>query len=90
MDIDVLHLAKLSCLRIEENQIADFEKRLGLVISKLDEMPNVNLEIPQVNPSRPMTLRPDKVGENKLTRDSLMANAPKVQAGCFVVPKTVE
>ena len=37
-----------------------------------------------------MKLREDVEGTDKLSRNELLANAPKMQAGCVVVPKTVE
>jgi Asp-tRNA(Asn)/Glu-tRNA(Gln) amidotransferase C subunit len=37
-----------------------------------------------------MHLREDKLAEDKLSRDVMLKNAPKVVAGCVVVPKTVE
>ena len=38
----------------------------------------------------PMTLREDIAVTNKFKREELLSNAPEVQAGCLVVPKTVE
>ena len=37
-----------------------------------------------------MTLREDVAETGKFTREELMKNAPEVQAGCLLVPKTVE
>ena len=37
-----------------------------------------------------MTLREDIAVTNKFKREELLSNAPEVQAGCLVVPKTVE
>ena len=55
-----------------------------------------NLKLPEVdgdvdlNPEDAMTLREDKAVTDKFRREELLANAPEVQAGCLVVPKTVE
>ena len=38
----------------------------------------------------PMKLREDVAVEHKFRREEMLANAPVVQSGCLVVPKTVE
>ena len=37
-----------------------------------------------------MELREDKLADDKLSRDVMLSNAPKVVAGCVVVPKVVD
>ena len=37
-----------------------------------------------------MRLREDVAKDHKFKREEMLANAPEVQAGCLVVPKTVE
>ena len=44
----------------------------------------------KLDTENPMTLREDVAVQNKFSRDELLKNAPEVQAGCLVVPKTVE
>ncbi len=89
MKIDIAHVAKLSKLRIEPEKMAKFETDMEAIVDMVDRLPDVPDE-PMLNADNPMTLREDIVVENKFSRDEILANAPQVQAGCLVVPKTVE
>lgn len=89
MSIDIKHIAKLSRLRIEEDKLEKFEKDMESIVAMVDKLPDIKDEL-NLDSSNPMTLRKDKAVLNKFTRDELIANAPEVQAGCLVVPKTVE
>lgn len=89
MNIDLPHIARLSGLRIEEYKLPqlqqDFEDMLAM-INHLPEEPDM-LPVDQDNC---MQLREDTAEAGKFTRDALLQNAPAVQSGCAVVPKTVE
>ncbi|MCI1269141.1 MAG: Asp-tRNA(Asn)/Glu-tRNA(Gln) amidotransferase subunit GatC [Ruminococcus sp.] len=89
MSIDIKHIAKLSRLRIEDEKLEKFEKDMENIVAMVDKLPEISDEL-TLDASNPMKLREDKAVPNKFTRDELIANAPKVQAGCLVVPKTVE
>ncbi|MCC8136109.1 MAG: Asp-tRNA(Asn)/Glu-tRNA(Gln) amidotransferase subunit GatC [Ruminococcus sp.] len=89
MSIDIKHIAKLSRLRIEDEKLAKFEKDMENIVAMVDRLPDIEDEL-TLDPSDAMPLREDKAVPNKFTRDELIANAPEVQAGCLVVPKTVE
>lgn len=90
MSIDVQHLAKLARLRIEDEQLPKFEKDMESIVAMVEQLPEVSGDASGLDPEHPMKLRPDVEGTDKLTRNELLANAPKMQAGCVVVPKTVE
>lgn len=89
MEIDIKHIAKLARLRIEEDQFDKFKKEMQNIVDMVEKLPDVNDEL-VLDESNPMRLREDVAVTNKFTREELMKNAPKVQAGCLVVPKTVE
>lgn len=89
MSIDIKHIAKLSRLRIEDDKLAKFEKDMESIVAMVDRLPDIEEEL-NLDVSNAMKLREDKAVTNKFTRDELIANAPEVQAGCLVVPKTVE
>ncbi len=89
MAIDIQHIAKLARLRIEDEKLAQFEKDMESIVAMVDRLPDVSDEL-TLDASNPMELRPDVAVTKKFTRDALLANAPDVQAGCVVVPKTVE
>lgn len=89
MNIDIRHIAKLSRLRIEDEKLEKFEKDMESIVAMVDRLPDIDEEL-ALDPSDAMRLREDKAEPDKFTRDELIANAPEVQAGCLVVPKTVE
>lgn len=89
MNIDIKHIAQLSRLRIEDDELAKFEEDMQNIVKMVDKLPSIDDEL-TLNADDPMTFREDKVGKNKFTRQELMQNAPSVKAGCLVVPKTIE
>lgn len=90
MSIDVKHLAKLARLRIEDDKLAKFEKDMESIVTMVEQLPDVSGDAWNLDPNHPMKLREDTEGTDKLPRAELLANAPQMQAGCVVVPKTVE
>ncbi len=90
MAIDVKHLAKLARLRIEDEKLASFEKDMENIVNMVEQMPQVEGDASGLYPDNPMKLREDVCVTDKFTRAEILANAPKMQAGCVVVPKTVE
>lgn len=90
MKIDIRHIAKLSRLKIEDDKLEKFEKDMELIVNMVDDMPDIDGDLTLLDEDNPMTLREDKAVTDKFKRDELLANAPEVQAGCLVVPKTVE
>lgn len=89
MDIDIRHIAKLSRLRIDDSELAGYEKEMSDIITMVDAMPDIHDEL-TVDPDNAMTLRSDEIADKKIPRDEILKNAPKVVAGCVVVPKTVD
>lgn len=89
MKIDIKHIAKLSRLRIEDDKLEKFEKDMESIVNMVDRLPDVEGTL-DLNPKDTMTLREDKAVTDKFKRKELLKNAPEVQAGCLVVPKTVE
>lgn len=89
MKIDIKNIAKLSRLRIEDDKLEKFEKDMESIVNMVDRLPDVEGML-DLNPKDTMTLREDKAVTDKFKREELLKNAPEVQAGCLVVPKTVE
>jgi aspartyl-tRNA(Asn)/glutamyl-tRNA(Gln) amidotransferase subunit C len=90
MGIDVKHLAKLARLRIEEEKLPAFEKDMQNIVNMVEQMPSLTGDATGLDPNNPMQLREDICEPGKYTRKEVLANAPKMQAGCVVVPKTIE
>lgn len=89
MNIDIKHIAKLSRLRIEEDELASYEKEMLNMIGMVEAMPEIKDEL-HIDEQNVMALRADELSDNRISRDVMLKNAPKVVAGCVVVPKTVE
>ena len=89
MNIDIKHIAKLSRLRIEEEELASYEKEMLNMIGMVEAMPEIKDEL-RIDETNVMTLRADELNDKRISRDVMLKNAPKVVAGCVVVPKTVE
>ncbi|MBQ1238051.1 MAG: Asp-tRNA(Asn)/Glu-tRNA(Gln) amidotransferase subunit GatC [Oscillospiraceae bacterium] len=89
MQIDILHIAKLARLSIEEEKIAKFQSEMENIVAMCEKLPPMEGSFTAVDPSNPMQLREDEVRPS-LKRDLLLKNAPQTQAGCVVVPKVVE
>lgn len=89
MNIDIKHIAKLSRLHIEEEELASYEKEMLNMIGMVEAMPEIKDEL-HIDETNVMTLRADELNDNRISRDVMLKNAPKVVAGCVVVPKTVE
>lgn len=88
--IDIKHIAKLSRLRIEDDKAEEFEKQMQGIVKMVEKLPDDIADEPLLDENNSMELREDKAVTGKYTRQELMGNAPKVKAGCLVVPKTVE
>lgn len=89
MNIDIKHIAKLARLRIEDDQLDKFESEMQNIVGMVEKLPDIQDEM-TLDPDNPMILRKDVAVQDKFTRQELMQNAPRVKAGCLVVPKTVE
>lgn len=89
MQIDIKHIAKLSRLKIDDSEIASYEKEMTNMIAMVERMPEISDEL-TIDPDNAMTLRADELSDSRISRDVMLSNAPKVVAGCVVVPKTVD
>lgn len=89
MEIDIKRIAKLSRLRIDESEAKSYEDEMKNIIAMVERMPDITDEL-TLDLENVMTLREDKLAVERISRDVMLSNAPKVVAGCVVVPKTVE
>lgn len=88
-NIDIKHIAKLARLHIDDDKLDKIENEMQNIVNMVEQLPEINDEL-ALDADNPMILRKDKAVTDKFTRQELMQNAPKVKAGCLVVPKTVE
>lgn len=89
MNIDIKHIAKLSRLKIDDSEIARYEKEMSDIIDMVEQLPAIEDDL-LLDTANVMQLRKDEISNEKLSRDEILKNAPKVVAGCVVVPKTVD
>ena len=89
MNIDIKHIAKLARLRIEDEKLSKFENDMQAIVNMVENLPEIKEEL-VLDKDNAMVLRHDIAEIRKFTRDELLKNAPHIQAGCLVVPKTVE
>lgn len=88
MKIDIRYVAGLAKLRFDEDELPRMQKELELIAGMVDGLPT--LEDMRMGPdtTHEIILRTDEP-ERSVGRDALFSNAPQVQAGCIVVPKTL-
>ena len=88
LPFNIQKIAKLSMLTLTEQEEKKYEALLREALESIETLPQAgDFEVkPQVVT---MKLREDKVCPST-KRDDLLASAPQVEAGCFVVPKIVE
>ena len=88
-NIDIKHVAKLARIKISDDELPKYSEEMNNIIRMVEAMPEIDDEL-LVDESGVMDLREDKLMDSKISRDEILKNAPKVVAGCVVVPKTVE
>lgn len=88
MDMDIKRLAKLARLKFTPEEEAKYAAQMTNIVAMVEQLPDLDASGPLIDPDNPMEFRKDEV-ERKYNRTELIANAPEVQAGCIVVPKTV-
>lgn len=89
ISIDIKHIAKLARLKIDDSELPRYESEMRDFIGMVNSMPDIEDSL-IVDPNNAMELREDKLADDKLSRDVMLSNAPKVVAGCVVVPKVVD
>ncbi len=88
----VKHIAKLSQLKLSEEEVATYQNDLSVVVDYMDKLNSVNTM--NVNAADhamavPLKLREDKICSS-FKREEILQNAPKQDDGFFVVPKVVD
>lgn len=87
----VEHLARLSRLALDEQEIEHLRGQLGAILSyveKLDELDVSDVEATTHAVPLQMMLREDEV-DGRLSQADVLANAPDVDQAQFRVPKVV-
>ena len=88
---EILHIAKLACLNIKEDEIEEYRKNLQDILNFADVVNSVNTEnisetIGSTNNIN--VFREDEVKEFK-EKELLLQNAPAEQNDMFNIPKVI-
>ena len=89
---EVLHIAKLARVGVSDRDVAQFQEQLSEILDHFDALRQLDTEgVPPT--SHPLSLesvmRPDEVRPS-LSRDDVLANAPRTEAGAFRVRAILE
>lgn len=90
MNIDMIHLAKLCKIKIDNGLSEKIKTDISKILKSVNDLPNFDKNESFFNPNNIMSLRDDSVTEQEFTRDDILKNAPKIKAGCVVVPKEID
>src|SRR5260370_41877073 len=89
---DVEHVAQLARLALDENELEQFTRELGVILEHAEDLAALDLDdveptahpLPLVNVLRPGEVRA------RLSRDEVLAEAPAVEDGRFRVPRILD
>jgi len=89
---DVVKIARLACLKIDEDEIPTYARELSTIIDLVEQMNRVDIrEVPPM--AHPLDtvqrLRPDQVTEQDRS-DAFQATAPAVRDHLYLVPRVIE
>lgn len=92
MEIDVRHVAELARIRLTDKEVAELGPQLAHILDYVNMLQRLDTKNvpPTAHPHDvDMPLRAD-VASNPDRREILLATAPEVEAGLYVVPKVIE
>ena len=88
----VKKIARLSRLHVEEDRLAHLADEMNGILAWIEQLGEVDVE--GVEPMTSAVEMPAPLREDVITdggvRDKVLFNAPKTEAGYFVVPRSVE
>ena len=88
---EILHIAKLADLNIQENEIDEYAKNLQDILNFVNVLNNVNTDNVEETMgviSNSNVFRKDEIKEFG-NRDILLQNAPEQEEGMFKIPKVI-
>ncbi|RMG90470.1 MAG: Asp-tRNA(Asn)/Glu-tRNA(Gln) amidotransferase subunit GatC [Zetaproteobacteria bacterium] len=92
MNVDVLKVAMLARIRLTQDEAEGLGPQLNKILAYIDKLSEIATEgvAPTAHPHDvAMPLRADVVS-NGNRRDELLAPAPAIEDGLYVVPKVIE
>ncbi len=89
---DVIHLAQLSSLQLDDDEIASLQTDLANIlgyVEQLSELDTTGVEPTYQVTDRENVFRDDTVGRSEVSRDTLLALAPDQKDNQIKVPKVL-
>jgi aspartyl-tRNA(Asn)/glutamyl-tRNA(Gln) amidotransferase subunit C len=89
---DVKKIAKLSRIRVTDDEVVHLQEEISSILGWVEQLQEVNTDnVEQMTSVSAMILprRKDEVTDGDCA-EAVLANAPKAEYGCFLVPKVVE
>ncbi len=89
---DVLHVAKLSRLKVAEQDIEKFTAQFNDILNYADvinQLDTTNIKATAQAIKLQNVLREDVV-QGSFSNEKALQNAPQQQDGCYVVPKVID
>ena len=90
MDIDIMQIAKLCRIKIDSDVEKKTKANLKKIIESIKDLPEFDENENFFNPESIMPLREDVAKNCGFDRNDILKNAPRVKAGCVVVPKKID
>ena len=89
---DVKKIAKLSCIKITEEEAAKYQVELNSIFQWIEQLQSVNTDgvEPLCGVEGQMTKTREDVVTDGDKRDQVLKNAPVAKYGYFAVPKVIE
>jgi aspartyl-tRNA(Asn)/glutamyl-tRNA(Gln) amidotransferase subunit C len=89
---DILKLARLSRLKLTEDEVESFKEELSKILDYVETLSNVDTK--DLSPTYQVTglknaMRPDEVKDYRVTPKELLKNAPLVENGQFKVKRVL-
>ena len=85
---ELLHLAELSALQLDDVEVKELERQLQITLEYVEQLDEVVVGVEQEALRSINVFRDDKVVE--FNSDLLLEQAPQVEDNCFVVPKILD
>jgi len=95
MNIDektITKIAKLARIKLKDEEKAHYAKELSAIMNFVEQLQEVNTDnVPVMTSvvSSQLPMREDKITDGGYSKE-IVANAPKSDFECFVVPKVVD
>lgn len=91
-DKDVLKIAKLARIRLDEGEVAHYGREINGILKWIEQLQEVNTEgvegLTSVSDQQ-LPWRADVVNDGN-QQEAVLKNAPMQNYGCFAVPKVIE